>query len=503
MTYDLTHALARAVEFAERIARERNAPAVLPVDILLGLIAEEEGRAVSLLTQAGLPANRIRAAVADSMSSMSSSSSTPFNEDVTCLKVMNRAGKLAREISADRVVGSEHCLLALLQTDEVLCRQLTQLGLSFDRLHEQVMSAQGPPLRLDDPLRLPDTTESFDAARIIDAGANRAREAMRVIEDYCRFALDDAFLSGELKNMRHEFAHCLDDFDPRLALAARETLRDVGTALSTEREGERHSLLDVAQTNLKRLQESLRSLEEFGKLRRSALGAAFESLRYKSYTLERAICLGTESRRRLVDAKLYVLLTGSQCAASLDWTIQEAAAGGAQIIQLREKDCNDRDLLDRARQVRRWTRQAGVLFIMNDRPDIARLVEADGVHLGQDDMPVKEARRILGHDSLIGVSTHNLDQVRQAILDGASYIGIGPTFPSGTKTFADFPGLDFIGQATAETTLPAFAIGGINQTNLPEALAAGAKRIAVSQAICQAQDPRRTAEEMRSLLDSV
>src|SRR5205085_7154473 len=102
----------------------------------------------------------------------------------------------------------------------------------------------------------------------------------------------------------------------------------------------------------------------------------------------------------------------------LDWTIAEVAAGGAHIIQLREKGLADRELLERARNVRRWTRQAGLLFIVNDRPDIARLVEADGVHLGQDDLPLHAARRIVGPDLLIGVSTHSLEQLRQAVLDG-------------------------------------------------------------------------------------
>src|SRR5207245_9629252 len=115
--------------------------------------------------------------------------------------------------------------------------------------------------------------------------------------------------------------------------------------------------------------------------------------------------------------------------------------------QLGEKTLGDRARLQRARQVRRWTQQAGTLFIMNDRPDIARLVEADGVHVGQDELPVKEVRRIVGPDALIGVSTHNLEQLRQAVLDGASYIGVGPTFPSGTKQFEDFPGLEFVKQA--------------------------------------------------------
>src|SRR5207237_2247219 len=127
-------------------------------------------------------------------------------------------------------------------------------------------------------------------------------------------------------------------------------------------------------------------------------------------------------------AVLYVLVTEANCRASLTGTISEAAAGGAQIIQLREKGLDDRTLLEKARAVRAVTRKTGVLFILNDRPDIARLAEADGVHLGQDDLPVHEARRILGPEALIGVSTHTIEQVRRAVLEGAGYIGMGPTF---------------------------------------------------------------------------
>lgn len=147
--------------------------------------------------------------------------------------------------------------------------------------------------------------------------------------------------------------------------------------------------------------------------------------------------------------------------------------------------------------MRHWTRKARVLFIVNDRPDIARLVEADGVHLGQEDLPVKDARRLLGLDALIGVSTHNLDQLRQAVLDGASYVGVGPTFASGTKEFAAFPGLDFVRQAAAETSLPAFVIGGIDPQTIGAAVAAGARRVAVGQAIARADDPRAAAVVLR------
>src|SRR5262249_50071004 len=234
-------------------------------------------------------------------------------------------------------------------------------------------------------------------------------EALRVLEDYCRFARDDAGLSRSLKELRHDLAETLADLPPAALLTARDTLADIGTDISTAQEQVRHSLREVVQANVKRLQEALRSLEEYGKLYGPDLGQRLEGLRYRAYTLERAILLGADARERLADAKLYVLLGGATSRAALDWTIAEAAAGGVDVIQLREKHLPDRDLLRRAREVRRWTRQAGVLFIVNDRPDIARLAEADGVHLGQDDLPVREARRLLGLDARIGVSTHTLE----------------------------------------------------------------------------------------------
>ena len=117
---------------------------------------------------------------------------------------------------------------------------------------------------------------------------------------------------------------------------------------------------------------------------------------------------------------------------------------------------------------------------MNDRPDSASLAKADGVHVGQEEMSVQRAHRIVGPDALIGVSTHNLAQLRQAILDGASYVGVGPTFASSTKDFAELAGLDFVRQAAAETSLPAFVIGGVTVKNIGQAMAAGARRVAVS-----------------------
>ena len=348
------------------------------------------------------------------------------------------------------------------------------------------------------PLDLGEPADVAGAARIVDASANRVREALRVLEDHCRFVLGDALLSATCKEIRHGLAAALAELPAGLLLAARDTEHDVGTAISTESERSRDSLAAIVAANAKRLEEGLRSLEEYGKLLSGDFGVRIERLRYASYTLEKSLVLGGDARKRLATARLYALVTESACRASLVGTVRELAEGGVDIVQLREKEAGDREILAKAREIRAITRRFGIVFIMNDRPDLARLAEADGVHLGQEDVTVADARRLLGPDSLIGVSTHSLDQLRTAVRDGASYVGVGPTFASSTKTFAEFPGIDYVHNAAQATSLPAFAIGGITLDNVGEVLDAGATHcIAVSAALGGADDPRRAAQMFR------
>jgi thiamine-phosphate pyrophosphorylase len=500
MLSDLTPAVARALDSAQRYAQEDGATEIQPQHLLHALLEEEEGRAAVHAQRAGLDWKAYRAPLApQSSTNLNTEPATRPLHDRTQNALLH-AHRLAHELLHENTVSGEVLLFALLQTEEKLRRLLELLGLRFRLLKKDVYAQQAPPLQLDEPLRLAPLTEHVDAARILDASANRAREGLRVVEDYCRFVLDDRFLTGELKQLRHDLAAALASLPEHVLLESRETQYDVGTQLSTASEQQRDSLLDVVAANLKRLQEALRTLEEFGKIHSATLAGALEQLRYRTYTLERALVLGTAARERLENALLQVLLSSSNCFGSLEWTIKEAAGGGADMIQLREKGPDDRTLWQRARQVRQWTREAGVLFILNDRPDLARLVEADGVHLGQEDLPVKEARRIVGPDAIIGVSTHTIEQVRQAIRDGATYLGVGPAFPSATKPFTEFPGLAFVREALAETTLPTFVIGGVNANTIGDAVAAGARRIAVSQAIAQSETPRAAAMQLRLLL---
>jgi thiamine-phosphate pyrophosphorylase len=205
---------------------------------------------------------------------------------------------------------------------------------------------------------------------------------------------------------------------------------------------------------------------------------------------------------QLADARLYLLVTQELCATSAEKVIEESLANGVDVIQLREKSLGSQAFLEYARQVRRLTLDANALLIINDRPDIAALCDADGVHLGQEDFSVADARKIIGPDKLIGRSTHSLEQAQAAVLDGADYLGVGPVFSSGTKEFSEQAGLEYVRQAAAEIAIPWFAIGGITEENVDQVLEAGAKRIAVCGAICGASEPGYAASRLAQKLKS-
>jgi thiamine-phosphate pyrophosphorylase len=336
--------------------------------------------------------------------------------------------------------------------------------------------------------------------RILDAAANRAREGLRVLEDWVRFALDDAHLMACLKQIRHDLAAALATVPWEHRLAARDTEADVGTEIHTSAEFARHNAAEVLTANFLRVQESLRSLEEYGKLLDPAIGQAVGQIRYRTYTLHRAVDATRIGYQRLAASQLYVLLDGRESSEAFEHLARQLIEAGVDVLQLRDKRLADRELIDRARRLRKLTQGTATLLVINDRPDIAALVRADGVHVGQEELSVKDARTIVGPDMLIGVSTHSIEQARQAVLDGANYIGVGPTFVSGTKKFEHFPGVELLRAVAAEIGLPAFAIGGINKENIGQVLAAGIKRIAVSGAIVETDEPTEAVRKIQSVL---
>jgi thiamine-phosphate pyrophosphorylase len=344
---------------------------------------------------------------------------------------------------------------------------------------------------------------SIGILRAVDANGNRAREAIRVVEDYVRFVLDDAHLTERCKTLRHGVTTALAGIPELDRIAARETQADVGTEITLPTEEFRATHADVLHANFARLQEALRSLEEFGKLVSPSAAHEFEQLRYLAYTLHRAVALRTRPPGSLESARLYVLIDARPTVEEFARLARTLVEAGVHVIQLREKQLDDRTVLQRARLLREITRQGQTIFIMNDRPDLAVLADADGVHVGQDELTVKDVRTIVGRYRLIGVSTHSIEQARQAVLDGANYLGVGPTFPSGTKHFDRFPGLDLVRAVAAEIRLPAFAIGGITTENLSQVLATGLGRVAVSGGVTSAVDPQGVAAVLLAGLGTV
>lgn len=476
-----------AVERVEEAARAAGGGRPTLAHWLNALLDDDMGRPAALLERAGVDSVAVSAA--------SGGADAPFAPDST--RLFATARELGVRLKADPSLTTDLVFAAVLLADADFTSRLGLVVEPLFALMRTVETDTGAAFASGGELVIADPPEHLAAARVVDVNLNRAREALRVLDDYARFVLDDRGLTEQVKRLRHALAEGSARLPQSLLLAARDTPNDVGTSIGTTREYARATPAEVATVNVKRLQEALRSAEEYGKVLDAGFGKAVEAIRYEVYTLERQLVRGADAKARLADARLYVLLTGSQCVAGLDWVIEQAALGGADVFQLREKSLTDRELIARARRVREWTRNAGVLFVMNDRPDIARLVDADGVHLGQEDLPVAAARRIVGPDMLIGVSTHTVEQVRRAITDGADYIGVGPTFPSSTKQFEAFAGLDFVREVAAETTLPAFALGGINVANVGEVAAAGAKRIAVSAAVATAAEPRAAAVALR------
>lgn len=338
--------------------------------------------------------------------------------------------------------------------------------------------------------------------RILDAAIHRAGEGLRVVEDHLRMARGDAYLSSMAKRLRHELTQAAGSLPQTELVMARDSQRDVGRHLTTESEFQRGSEHDLVMANLSRTQQALRTIEEYGKTVSSELAYAVEQIRYDVYTLEKAIVTSMLSQQRLEQANLCVLIDGCGSIDRLTRMVEELIDAGVDLLQFRDKRLTDRDQMVAGLRLTELTRGTHTQWIMNDRSDLALAAGAHGVHLGQDDLHVADARQIVGANRLVGVSTHAIEQARQAVLDGANYIGVGPTYPSRTKTFKDFPGLQLLRSVAQEIQLPAFAIGGITPQNLGPVLETGIRRIAVRHCVVSAPRPGEVARELKRQLTS-
>jgi thiamine-phosphate pyrophosphorylase len=204
-----------------------------------------------------------------------------------------------------------------------------------------------------------------------------------------------------------------------------------------------------------------------------------------------------DRRERLHDARLYFVADRD----GMEHALEAALAGGADLFQLRDKDASDDELLAAAETARERCRDAGALFVLNDRPDLAVACGADGVHVGQDDMPVSRARVIVGDDTIVGLSTHSMQQAQAGCRSGADYIAVGPVHATPTKEGRPAIGVEPVKYAAAHVSIPWFAIGGIDSTTVRDVVRAGARRIVVVRALTDADDPEVTARELRASLN--
>ena len=336
--------------------------------------------------------------------------------------------------------------------------------------------------------------------RIADANFNRAREALRVMEEYCRFGLNSGPLSERAKRLRHELCAAVGPLDSGKLLAGRDTLGDVGVGQKVEGQHRRTTLKDCFTAAAKRLTEALRAMAEVIQIEDRSVAEAVERLRYESYTLEKDIVLFSEPVEKFHRVRLYVILTSNLPAEVLALASQ-CATGGADCIQLRAKDMPDDRLFATAVEFVEICREMGALSIINDRADIAAAAGADGVHLGQNDLPVEQVRRIQLSPLIIGKSTHSLREIESSLAGQPSYVSLGPVFPTPTKPDIEIAGPEYVRQGLAKlegTGISHVAIGGITTENVEHVIRAGAQRVAVCSTVTKATDP---AEACRRLKD--
>jgi thiamine-phosphate pyrophosphorylase len=347
---------------------------------------------------------------------------------------------------------------------------------------------------------------SDNTLRIIDANLNRTGEGLRLLEEICRLILNDAVLTQQLKTLRHNLLREDMAFHQQL-LQARDAGEDVGANLKVPEEEATRSLPTVIVANAKRVQESLRTLEELTKIPGTAPELnpeTFQKARFELYTIEQKLVakmLHQEKLKRLHG--LYVVVdTEALKGRDPVETARMVIKGGASVIQLRDKVSNRKDVISIARSLRSLCAKENVLFIVNDFLDVALESDADGLHVGQDDLPVKAARKWLPAGKLLGASVETVEQAIAAEADGADHLGVGGIFPTASRAKTPVVGLERLRQIKRIVSLPLVAIGGIDKDNAAAAMSAGAAAVAVISSILGGSSPKAAARQILERLEA-
>ena len=336
--------------------------------------------------------------------------------------------------------------------------------------------------------------------RMLDANVNRVSEGIRVLEDTIRFVYDNEKYSEILREKRHFLRKLFIKFD-EVFLETRDVSGDVGITIT------QNSILDKKSStknlilgNFKRIQEGLRSIEESLKIiNEYLLSKEIENFRYSFYSLEKEILAIIKNP---IPEGIYGITAENFSNGKSNYEIvEEMIKSGIKIIQYREKFKSHREKLTEAKELCNLCKKNGVIFIVNDHVDIALMVDADGVHVGQEDMPVDDIRRLLGPNKIIGLSTHSIEDAENATKLDIDYIGVGPIFPTTTKD-REAVGLEYLEFVEKNINLPYIAIGGIKIENLHEISSRGSKRVSLVSEIVGAEDIIEKVQKINAIIGS-
>jgi thiamine-phosphate pyrophosphorylase len=329
--------------------------------------------------------------------------------------------------------------------------------------------------------------------RMLDANLNRATEGIRVSEDITRFILDDNKLTARLKDIRHGIVNIFKVISYKLKVM-RNVSGDVGAKRSTRSEGRRDNIHDVFMSNIKRAQQSVRLFEETSKLFDPKLGPKFKKLRFELYEIEQQASQALKKNIKL-DSPLYIITDNSFGYSHLH-IMKEASKAGARIFQLRDKNLSHLELLKTAMSMSKYAKSHGLTFIVNDHPDIAKKVDADGVHVGQDIRPseYRSIRKWQKTGKIMGLSASNMSEARRAERLGADYIGFGPVFKTPIKPLAKPTGIKCLARVTKQVTIPVYAIGGVCYRTIGQVMSSGAKGGALIRYVSASTDIKQAVK---------
>ena len=332
-------------------------------------------------------------------------------------------------------------------------------------------------------------TNDLRVFQIIDANLDRAREGLRVLEDWARFGLGGNDCVAKIKNYRQ----ILGKNHLEVYKQSRNYIEDQFKGLTHQEQNNRKNPEQIICSNAGRVQEALRVIEEFSRLHNHKLSKIASEIRYEIYSIEIELLRFSNhkvSEEILKENDLYVITDQKENLLEI---IEDILISGVKIIQHRFKKGTDKDNLDEAIQIKNLCKQYNSLFIINDRVDIALASDADGIHLGQDDLDLKTARKLLGYSKIIGISANNKVDISNALKDGCNYIGIGPIFETVTKKDKKPLGIERIKTLTKDLNIPWFAIGGVTKNNISYLKSNGCKKVALVSQLMNSEDPKKDA----------